>query len=121
MGEAGADRRDGAGGLGLGADPGARFLEGVLWNAAALGLMDRLEAELDGPTPPSADEVTNAFWCACHGGQRPAAEYLLSRGADLEWVGHDHLSALDAARRSGADALAEWLVDQGAKPAGHAA
>jgi hypothetical protein len=27
-----------------------------LWNAAALGLMDLLESELDGPTPPSADE-----------------------------------------------------------------
>jgi ankyrin repeat protein len=90
-----------------------------LWNAA-LGLMDRLEAELDGPTPPSADEVTNAFWCACHGGQRTAAEYLLARGADLDWVGHDHLTALDAARRSGAGALAEWLVEQGAKPAADA-
>ena len=88
-----------------------------LWNAAGLGLMDRLEAELDGPTPPSADELTNAFWCACHGGQRAAAEYLLSRGADLDWVGHDGLTALDASRRSGAGALAEWLVEQGAKTA----
>ena len=88
-----------------------------LWNAAALGLMDRLEAEIDGPTPPSADDVTNAFWCACHGGQRAAAEYLLARGADLDWVGHDGLTALDAARRSGAGALAAWLVEHDAKPA----
>jgi ankyrin repeat protein len=92
-----------------------------LWNAAALGLMDRLEAELDGSTPPSADEVTNAFWYACRGGQRTAAEHLLSRGADLDWVGHDHLTALDAARRSGADGLAAWLVEQGARGAGREA
>ena len=91
-----------------------------LWNAAALGLTDYLEAALDGPTPPSPDEITNAFWCACHGGQRAAAEYLLSCGADRDWVGHDDLTALDAARRSGADALAEWLVEQGAKTAADA-
>ena len=88
-----------------------------LWNAAALGLIDRSRPRSRAATPPPADEVTNAFWCACHGGQRAAAEYLLSRGADLDWVGHDDLTALDAARRSGADALAEWLVEQGAKTA----
>jgi uncharacterized protein len=92
-----------------------------LWNAAALGLTDRLEAELEGPAPPSPDEITNAFWCACHGGRRAAAEYLLARGADRDWVGHDGLTALDAARRSGADALAQWLVEQGAKTAADAA
>jgi ankyrin repeat protein len=93
----------------------------TLWNAAALGLTDRLEAQLDGPAPPSPDELTDAFWCACHGGQRAAAEYLLARGADLHWVGHDGLTALDAARRSGAGALAEWLVQRGAKTADGAA
>ena len=65
--------------------------------------------------------MTNAFWCACHGGRRAAAEYLLERGADRDWVGHDGLTALDAARRSGADALAQWLVEQGARTAGDAA
>ena len=53
-------------------------------------------------------------------GRAGRRRYLLSRGADLDWVGHDDLTALDAARRSGADALAEWLVEQGAKTAADA-
>lgn len=31
-----------------------------------------------GDSKPSADEVTNAFWNACHGGQLEAARYLLA-------------------------------------------
>ena len=91
-----------------------------LWNAAALGLMDRLEAACEVAAPPPGDEVTNAFWCACHSGQRAAAEYLLDRGADRDWIGHDGLAPLDAARRSGASELAEWLVAQGARTAAQA-
>ncbi len=68
-------------------------------------------------TPPAPDEVTNAFWSACHGGQRGAAEHLLVRGADLNWIGYDGLTAIDAARRSGAEELVKWLRSQGAKPA----
>ena len=33
-----------------------------------------------------AGDVSQAFWHACAGGQRHAAEYLLARGADLSWV-----------------------------------
>jgi hypothetical protein len=88
-----------------------------LWNAAALGLTDRLHAACQGAEPPGADEVTNAFWCACHGGQRAAAEYLLDRGADRDRVAHDGLTPLDAARRSGATELADWLAAQGARSA----
>ncbi len=29
--------------------------------------------------------MSQAFWHACAAGQRRAAEYLLSRGADLNW------------------------------------
>ena len=71
-----------------------------LWQAAALGLSDRVEALAPEASP---EEITNAFWCACHGGQREAAESLLERGADVDWVGHDGLTPLDAAQRSGAD------------------
>ncbi len=53
------------------------------WHAAALGMLGRLEALL-GSDPP-AEDVSQAFWHACAGGQRRAAEYLLSRGADLNW------------------------------------
>jgi uncharacterized protein len=53
------------------------------WHAAALGLLSRLEAILS--SDPPAEVVSQAFWHACAAGQRRAAEYLLSRGADLNW------------------------------------
>jgi uncharacterized protein len=89
----------------------------TLWQAAALGLMPRVEHYFSGEPPPSAAEVTNAFWCACHGGQRVAAEYLLDRGADLNWIGYERLSPLDAALRSGADSVLDWLRGVGARRA----
>jgi ankyrin repeat protein len=95
-------------------DHGART---TLWQAAALGLTSRVESYFSVDPPPSNAEVTNAFWCACHGGQRITAEYLLGRGADLNWIGHDGLSPLDAATRSGADLVVDWLRGAGARPA----
>ncbi|MCI0748900.1 MAG: hypothetical protein L0Y58_26135 [Verrucomicrobia subdivision 3 bacterium] len=69
------------------------------------------------PDDPVPDEITHAFWCACHGGQRQSAEYLLARGADLNWIGYDGLTPIDAARRSEAGALVEWLASRDAKSA----
>lgn len=89
----------------------------TLWQAAALGLMSRVEEFFASDRPPLSDEITNAFWAACHGGQRGTAQYLLERGADLNWVGHDSLTPLDAAVRSGAGELAEWLRERDAKSA----
>ena len=101
----------------------------ALWHAAALGLMDRLEAHFTGtrtaPLHPWGassgavlDEVTIAFWCACHGGQRQAADYLLARGAELNWVSPwDKLTPLDAAKRAAATELTQWLRTRGAKSA----
>jgi uncharacterized protein len=86
----------------------------TIWQAAALGLMDRVREYFASATLPPPEEITNAFWCACHGGQQAVAEYLLDRGADLNWVGYDGLAPLDAARRSGAEELAEWLRRRGA-------
>ena len=88
----------------------------TLWQAAALGLMARVEQVL-ATTTPDQEEITNAFWCACHGGQRETAEYLLGRGADLSWIGHDGLTPADAAKRSGAQELVEWLRDRHARSA----
>lgn len=89
----------------------------TLWQAAALGLMDRVQEYFTAAQPPTREEITNAFWSACHGGQLATAEYLLGRGADLNWVGYDRLTPLDAATRSGADELVEWLRSQRAKSA----
>jgi ankyrin repeat protein len=86
-----------------------------LWEAAAVGMIDRVEAYFAAQSQLTPEEVTNAFWCACHGGQRGTAEYLLSRGADLNWLGYDKLTPVDAARRSGAEELVGWLKSLGAK------
>jgi hypothetical protein len=89
----------------------------TLWQAAALGLMDRIENHFANNPSSPPDELTKAFWCACHGGQRASAEFLLARGADIDWVGFDALTPLDAARRSGAEQLANWLRTRGANSA----
>ncbi|QYR23927.1 ankyrin repeat domain-containing protein [Paenibacillus sp. sptzw28] len=88
-----------------------------LWHAAALGVMERVEEFFNGETPPSDSDITSAFWQACHGNQRQAAEYLLDRGAYLNWVGYDGLTPLDIAARNQAVDLVEWLTSQGAKSA----
>ena len=94
-----------------------------LKDAATLGLMNRVTAMFDAMPAPTRDEITRAFWGACHGGQREAAEYLLGKGADISWIGHDDLTPLDIARRSAdeglttASDLVSWLRDQGAKSA----
>jgi ankyrin repeat protein len=89
----------------------------TLWQAAALGLMARVEQYFAGEPAPAPDEITNAFWCACQGSQQAAAEYLLQRGADLDWVGYNQLTPLDAAARSGAVELVQLLRGRGAKSA----
>ena len=83
-----------------------------LWQAAALGLLDRVHDEFARTPPPAREERDNALWCAAHGGQRDAAELLLQHGADPSWVGHDQLTAAAAAERSGARELAAWLRTQ---------
>ncbi len=87
-----------------------------LFNAAALGLLDRVQEHL--AAEPSLDDVAAALWAACHGGQQATAEHLLQRGGELSWVAPwDGLTPLDAARRSDANDLAGWLVARGARSA----
>ena len=115
-----------------------------LWHAAALGLMDRLEELLaegagaggggeagdggeagagaagggEGGGGHGSDEINQAFWQACHGGQRRTAEFLLRHGADINAVQpYAHGTPLDVAgsidtRRS---TLVDWLREQGAR------
>jgi ankyrin repeat protein len=90
----------------------------LLWHATALGEMDAVMRLVEQEGAASRQELTQALWLACHGGQREAAEYVHRRGAELDWIGYDGLTALEAARRSGADELADWLVSCGAKAAG---
>jgi ankyrin repeat protein len=89
-----------------------------LWHAAALGMMPRID-ELLGEWPvPEPEDLSQAFWHACAGGQRRAAEYLRSRGADLNWV-PDYATGtpLDAASGlgTGHENVIAWLRAQGAQ------
>jgi hypothetical protein len=77
------------------------------WHAAALGLPNPLQAILG--TDPSAEDLSQAFWHACAGGQRRTAEYLLARGADITWSPeYAHGTALDAA--TGPDTRRENVI-----------
>jgi hypothetical protein len=94
-----------------------------LWHAAALGMITRAE-QLLAASPPTRQQLTDAFWQACHGGQRRMAEYLLALGADLNgtpsWADSRPLDAADGID-TGRQALVNWLRDQGATKSGEAA
>jgi uncharacterized protein len=86
------------------------------WHAAALGMLGGLDAIL-GSDPP-VEDVSQAFWHACAGGQRRAAEYLLSRGADLNWEpDYAQGTPLDAASGLGTrqENVISWLREVGAR------
>jgi hypothetical protein len=86
-----------------------------LKDAAALGLVDRVDAAFSDPVPPDGDEIAQAFWSACHGGQPHTAEYLLEHGADINRVGWDDKTPLDAAVDNRSFDLVRWLRTRGAK------
>lgn len=88
------------------------------WHAAALGMLDHLAQLLGDDPEPST--VSQAFWHACSGAQRRAADYLLSRGADLNWVpDYAEGTPLDAASGDGTrrENVITWLRDRGARSA----
>ncbi|MEU3922030.1 ankyrin repeat domain-containing protein [Streptomyces sp. NPDC029004] len=87
----------------------------TLHDAATLGLLDHVEAFVDAREAPAPDEVTRAFWGACQGGHLQTAQYLLRRGADINWIGYDDKTPLDTALASEADEVSDWLRSQGAK------
>ena len=81
-------------------------------------MLARLETLLG--SDPSAGQVSQAFWHACTGGQRRAAEYLLSRGADLNWEpDYAHGTPLDAAGglSTRQENVISWLRELGARSA----
>jgi ankyrin repeat protein len=93
----------------------ARGARTTFWQSAALGLLDPVRECFTVIPPPSAQDITSAFWHACRGGQKETVAYLLERGAELNWIGYDQKTPLDAARESGATELVSWLLTQGAK------
>jgi len=88
----------------------------VLWHAAALGDLARLE-ELVADQGDS-EQISKAFWHACAAAQRRAAECLLGHGADLNWVPeYAEGTPLDTANGSDTrrDNVISWLRDLGAR------
>jgi uncharacterized protein len=86
-----------------------------LWHAAALGNMARVEELLAASPPPSPDDVTEAFWQACHAGQRRTAERLLASGADLDGTpGYSDQTAAEVAAEldTQRENLVTWLHDR---------
>jgi ankyrin repeat protein len=95
-----------------------RGAEVRLWHAAALGMLTRVESTL-ASDPPGQEQLNEAFWQACHGGQLRVAQLLLSRGAELNAVpGYSDDTPLDIARSHDTrrEALIGWLTERGATP-----
>jgi ankyrin repeat protein len=93
-----------------------------LWPAAALGMLTHLEELLIASTP-SPEDLSQAFWHACSGGQRRAAEFLRERGADVNWIPEyaegtplDAASSLSTQRQN----LVDWLKESGARSSAQA-
>jgi ankyrin repeat protein len=84
-----------------------------LWHAAALGIMPRVEELL--AATPSAQDISEAFWQACHGGQRRTAERLLASGADISArPGYSDQAPAEVAVAPGTqrENLVTWLHEQ---------
>jgi uncharacterized protein len=80
-------------------------------------MMSRIEELFSRCPQPSPTELNDAFWQACHGGQRRAAEYLHARGANLNWIPeYAKTTALEiaAAPDTGREALVTWLREKSA-------
>lgn len=93
----------------------ARGAQTTLVDAATLGLFDRVEAYFAGATAPLPEDITVAFWGACHGERQDCAQYPLGRGAEPNWIPPwENLTPLAAAEREHADGLVRWLRARGA-------
>lgn len=95
----------------------------TLEQAAGLGMVDRVEAVLlshDGISSIGENNVSRAFWYACHGARLDAARILARHGADVNWrpPWDGDTRPLDAARKEGSEELVRWLREEGAVTGG---
>jgi hypothetical protein len=89
-----------------------------LWQAAALGMVERVEDLFAADPPPTRDDLDEAFYQACHGGQLRMADLLLARGADIDATPSysNHMTPLDIAGSTDTrrGQLVTWLRERGA-------
>lgn len=86
----------------------------TLWLAAALGMTSAVREQVESPTPPGPNVLSDAFWHACHGGHRRIVEYLLSRGANPSWIPSDEKRSpveIAATPEPAREALGGWLAE----------
>jgi len=88
-----------------------RSAKTLLWHEAALGLMPGVTGQVEADPPPQPEELSKAFWNACHGGQLATAQYLLGHGADLNWPAPwSGQTPLDIAEQAGWSDVVAWLI-----------
>ena len=85
-------------------------------DAAALGMMDRVDAHF-AKGSPDVETVTAALWSAAKGRQRKVAQYLLDCGGDVNWIGWGEQTCYDIALAGDDADFIDWLRDRGAKTA----
>jgi uncharacterized protein len=91
---------------------GARTL---LWQEAALGLFPAIMRRVEASPSPPPETLSGPFWNACHGGQLAVARYLLTHGADLNWLAPwSGQTPLDIAEQTGRNDVVAWLLEKGA-------
>ncbi len=89
----------------------------TLWQAAALGLLERVRMLCEQAPEPTLRDRSNALWHASRAGQTEVVQWLATNGAELNWIGHDGKTALDVAMESEQETLTSWLRAQGGKRA----
>lgn len=87
----------------------ARGAKATLQDFATLGLLDQVKSYYT-TSQPTENETNCALWNACHGGQLATAKFLHEKGGDHLFVPPwEKQTPLDAAERSGAADVVEWL------------
>lgn len=81
----------------------------TVWQAAALGQIVELTSMLDADELSDVD-IDNACWHACRAGQLEATQTLIDRGANVDWLGYDHLTTRQAGIATDNDELAALLA-----------
>ncbi|GAO19798.1 uncharacterized protein UV8b_00143 [Ustilaginoidea virens] len=88
-----------------------RGAEVTLQDAATLGLLGRIKGLYESAThQPSQEDTDFALWNAAHGGQLDVVKFVHDKGAGVNTVPPwENLTPLDAAKRTGANDVIEWL------------
>ncbi|KAK2591313.1 hypothetical protein QQS21_010997 [Conoideocrella luteorostrata] len=95
-----------------------RGADATLQDVATLGLLDKVKGfygeSLEGR--PDEQDTNFALWNASHGGQIEVVQFLYGQGADVNTVPPwENLTPVDAARRSEAGDVVEWLETKGGR------